>query len=437
MPDSSLEEVIQEEDFVHLLRTQAARYLGLCGLLTGQEERNWKKKHYHRLYSESDDLETFLDDYGAQHNKRFHYFRELVASMRWFSQTGFSLVHLDARLTTYGLDRTLGADATTAEAGVRRACQTIRASIENLLRAIVDEAEQLGVHSAQTDLSTEEGFVEPLVRVRLPRSLGQEDPEEEDQKIAEVASKYLAACGMLADLSIDRIADPARRREFLDRHCREEQARVYEATVHNLQSTYDTYIKNTVIESKDDRLTRLRGHTSGSLHLLEAVTFLTHFVERHESGLRSEDAEQRMRKVIDPNAIQDVTLNELLYWANRFLQSGREIAEDLLPSYTNVREMTVALPEELQLHARPAALIVSIVGRYGTPVEFEVESKVCNAGSILELLVTVGSHPDARRFVVRGDEKPLRDIALLFEHGLGEGGIETLPERLQYLRGDA
>jgi hypothetical protein len=80
-------------------------------------------------------------------------------------------------------------------------------------------------------------------------------------------------------------------------------------------------------------------------------------------------------------------------------------------------------------------LIVGIVGHFGTPVEFEVQGHKCNAGSILELLVTVGSHPDARRFVFRGDENPLRDIGLLFQNGLGEHGLDRLPERLSYLRG--
>ena len=64
----------------------------------------------------------------------------------------------------------------------------------------------------------------------------------------------------------------------------------------------------------------------------------------------------------------------------------------------------------------------------------EVEKQVCNAGSILELMVAVGSHPDARRFVFRGDEHPLRDIGLLFQYGLGEHGIDRLPDDLDYLR---
>jgi hypothetical protein len=49
-------------------------------------------------------------------------------------------------------------------------------------------------------------------------------------------------------------------------------------------------------------------------------------------------------------------------------------------------------------------------------------------------MVAVGSHPNARRFLFRGDEKPLRDIELLFKSGLGEEGVDGLPHDLAYLR---
>jgi len=67
----------------------------------------------------------------------------------------------------------------------------------------------------------------------------------------------------------------------------------------------------------------------------------------------------------------------------------------------------------------------------------EVESARCNAASILELLVAVGSHPNARRYVFHGDIKPLSDIKLLFEYAVGENGMERLPPQLSYLRDDA
>jgi phosphotransferase system HPr (HPr) family protein len=158
-------------------------------------------------------------------------------------------------------------------------------------------------------------------------------------------------------------------------------------------------------------------------------------VERHESGLRNEMSERRLAALVDRAQVRDYTLNHVLYWAAQIVRRGRPIAEDLLPSYTNVQLLEVTLGDDVSLHARPAALIVGIVNRYGTPVEMEVEGRKCNAASILDLMVAVGSHPHARRFRFRGDEKPLRDIEILFRSGLGEKGIDRLPTDLGYLRG--
>jgi hypothetical protein len=79
-------------------------------------------------------------------------------------------------------------------------------------------------------------------------------------------------------------------------------------------------------------------------------------------------------------------------------------------------------------------LIVGIVTRFGTPVELIVDGKRCNAASILDMMVTVGSNPETRHYTFRGDEHPLRHIALLFKAGLGEDGLESLPSDLAYLR---
>src|SRR5262249_50593430 len=158
-----------------------------------------------------------------------------------------------------------------------------------------------------------EGEFRPIVtREKLPRNVDQADLQDERQRIAEVASKYLQACDMLGTTGIHRIADSEERRAFLANICTEQQARVFEATVHNLQSAYDTYVKNSVAESRDGRLTRLRGHASASLHLLEGVTHLTHFYERHENDIRSSEARARIAMIIDRAQVQDITLNHLL-----------------------------------------------------------------------------------------------------------------------------
>jgi phosphotransferase system HPr-like phosphotransfer protein len=249
-----------------------------------------------------------------------------------------------------------------------------------------------------------------------------------------VATKFRQAAQMIAATGVREIHDAGDRHRFFGRVCTEELARVYEATVHNLQSTYDTHIQNTVLEGNDERLLQLRGHLSAALHLLQAVTYLAHFIERHENDVRSEEAKQRISELVDRSDVERITLNSLLLFAHRVLQNGVPLAEDLLPEYTNYQELEVELADHLSLHARPAALVVGIVNHYGTTVHMELADQQCDAGSILELLVAVGSQPDSRHFVFRGDARPLHDIGLLFEAGLGEQGLDSLPPELDYLR---
>lgn len=434
MTERALEEIIQERAFAGLLQTHAQPFFRLGNTLGRQPSGAWAKKHYHLLVSAADSLESYLDDYGARFNRTYATLRELVASLRWFGLAGFSLAHLDGRLPSYDLEASMSAhELTEARASIRSARTFIDETVRTLLEQISRECDALGLERTP-ELHSEQHIDGVAPRQRLPRNVGQEDLADENQKIAEVASKYLACCDLLEELGVRRIEDPTKRDELLRRSCSEARARVYEATVHNLQSTYDTNVKNSVVEGRDQRLVRLRGHLSTALHLLEAVTFLTHFVERHESGQRNEAVERRITQVVQRSRVQAVILNDLLAEAVRFMARGRAIAEELLQTYTNLQELVAELPDDLKLHARPASLIVGIVGHYGTPVELELAGHRCNAGSILELLVTIGSNPDARRFVFRGDENPLRDIGLLFRHGLGERGLDALPPQLGYLR---
>ena len=430
--DGPLEELISEKEFASILEERAQVFYRLTNSLQQRADQDWTRTDFYGLISETDTLEAFLDDYGARYNRTFGFFRELVASIRGIALAGFSVAHLERRFESYGTILT-PRDSESAMASIRKSRAFLLGSVRTLLAAAIHEGTARGLVVPSDGLEDGDRVRESLRR-KLPRNTDQEDLEDDEQKIAEVAAKFLQVCGMFDDLAVRRIVDEDEREKYLRSVCSEEQARVYEATVHNLQSAYDTWVKNTVIESSDPRLPRLRGHASAALHLLEAVTHLVHFVERHESGLRNEMTERRLAALVDRAKVRDYTLNHLVYWAAQLVCRGRPLAEDLLPSYTNVQVLEVTLGDDVSLHARPAALIVGIVNRYGTPVEMEIEGRKCNAASILDLMVAVGSHPHARRFRFRGDEKPLRDIEILFRSGLGEKGIDRLPGDLSYLR---
>jgi hypothetical protein len=431
--ETPLEEIISEKAFAARLGERATSFFELANSLLARGD-DWGRGAFFQLISEADGLEAQLDDHGARYNRTFSFLRELVASLRGFAQAGFSMAHLERRLPTYGVGLA-PREREQAQQDVEHSRRFMQQMARALLEALRLEAQSLGV-PLPAEPRADAVHADAGPRRMLPRNMGQEDLVEDEQKVAEVASKYLQACAMLEETGIHRILDEREREHWLGRHCSEVQARVYEATVHNLQSTYDTHVKNSPAEAADPRLPKLRGHLSATLHLLEAVTHMAHFVERHESGQRNEQLEARIGAVVKRSEVREQTLNHLLYWAAVILKRGRPLAEDLLPSYTDLQVLEVELPPTISMHARPAALIVSIVNHFGTPVEMEVESARCNAASILELLVAVGSHPNARRYVFHGDIKPLTDIKLLFEHAVGEQGMERLPPQLSYLRDD-
>ena len=429
MAEPSIEKLVPEKDFAVLLAERGAEFLEGCA---ASGDVPWTKRRFFDLFVASDELESFLDDYGARTNRTYSVFTELVASLRGFGLAGMSLSHLVRRLPGYGVLERLGDRRVRALDDLGMACKFVEHKIARLMGALLEEGRAIGV----TELHRGEG--QPPVdrsvrRFRLPHDVDLDRTLDEEQRIAEVATKYLEAAGELGKIGIRPIADSKQREAFLRSNCSEEVARVWEATVHNLQSSYDTYVKTTVLETADDRLPALRGHIAAALHTLEVVTALTHFVERHERGLRSDLAESVLQRVVPRDEVRAVTLDRLLVWASDFMAAGVDLAEGLLPSYTNESEVTLTLKDGMVFHARPASFVVSIVQHHGTPVELEVNGETANAGSILDLMVVVGSHPEARSYVVRGDERPLRDLQALFDSGLGEDGVESLPESLRYL----
>ncbi|MFT5734359.1 MAG: phosphotransferase system HPr-like phosphotransfer protein [Planctomycetota bacterium] len=430
MKEPPIEKVVPEEDFRALLAERAVALLETCA---APGDSAWTKRRFFDISVEADELEAFLDDYGARTNRQFSAFTEIVASIRGFTLAGLSLTHLVRRLGTYGVLESLGDRRAGALDDLGMALQFVEAKLAGLMRALLDVGREIGV----TELTQGQGQA-PLDRTvrrfRLPHNVDLDRIEDEEQRIAEVATKYLDAVALLAGVQIRRIEDEDERERFMVSQCSEVDARVWESTIHNLQSSYDTYVKNTVLETGDPRLKTLRGHISAALHTLQAVTHLTHFVERHDRGLRSDTAEAAIQGIVPRLEVRDTALNRLLVWAWAFIESGQELASALLPSYTNASEATLQLREGIHLHARPASLVVAVVQRHGTPVELEVAGNVCNAGSILELMVAIGSNPEAREYLVRGDERPLRDLVALFAADLGESGLEGLPDSLSYLR---
>lgn len=409
---------------------QAHSFFRLANFLLSARSEVWGENHMFSLSTESNAFETFLDDFGARNNKAFSYITELVASIRGFSNASHALHHLNRRLRKYDI----AAEACEQfQDPLRKAIEWTNDSILKLLRELYSESEKRQLVIPKESMG-EANFPKAFTRLRLPRNADEEDVADEEHRIAEVATKYLKICDLVDNLQIERIQDPVRLRHMIARNCTEDMARQYETNVHNLQSKYDTYIKNTAFEKSDPKLKKLRGYISVTLHLLEYVTHLVHFYERHENDIRYEPTKQQVARTISKNEVLDHIVNFGLFHAARFLKFGRAVAQEIFPEYTRLREVVLDVPAHIELHLRPATLIARVAHYYGTPVQMRIgERDWVDAASPMRVVMEIGMNTSARKIAFRGDANALRDLKLLFEAGFGEGDSD-LPKDLGYLK---
>jgi phosphotransferase system HPr-like phosphotransfer protein len=425
-----LEQILSENEFLPYLASQANSFFRLANFLSASRLESWAENHMFSLSTEANALETFLDDFNARNNKNFSYFTELIASIRGFANAAHALHHLRRRLSKYDID----ADAYTKfSAALERAVAWTNDCVGKLINELYVEGSNRKL-AITKDAVGETSFPKAFARLRLPRTADEEDVADEEQRIAEVATKYLKICDIVDNLGIEKIEDANRLRHMITRNCSEEKARQYETHVHNLQSKYDTYIKNTSYEANDPKLKRIRGYISITLHLLEYVTHLVHFYERHENDIRYEPTKQRIARTISKLEVLDHAVNFGLFHAASFLKQGRAVALQIFPEYTRMKEVEFEVPSHVELHLRPATLIHKIANHYGTPVQMKIgDGDWIDASSLMRVVVEIGMNAGAQKVSFRGDQNALRDLRILFDCGFCEGDAE-FPAQLEYLK---
>lgn len=431
LESAPLQEIISETAYLPLLRP-AIRPLFELGLVLKGLVQPPTKKYLFRLTQEADEAESFLDDYGARNNKLFSHFGEMIASLRGLGIAAYSLRHVWGRLDLYVLERISVERREQFRRELRHALDFLVEGLFTLQIELQHEGRRIGLEGLSWEYRSEEQDLPGEVRHRLPHNIDEGDIRDERAKVAEVVTTYLKAVEQIAKLRIDAELNDRRTAELRGRIGTEVLCRLYETTVHNVQSKYDTYVQNTALEGANPELRSLRGHASVALHLLECATYLSHFYERHENDIRYEAAKERMAALIDKRKIVALTVGFCLRWGAEFLLLGRSTAERMIERFTDRGSVHLELPEGVILHARPCSLIVRVVNHHGTPVEMEIEEERCDASSIMQVMILASSNAAQRGIVFHGDKRALRDLQRLFEARLGEGC--DLPEELSYLR---
>jgi len=429
-----LTRVITEGEFLKLAQQYSQSFLKIYNFLR-REHRPYTRKFYAHLIEESEELESFLDDHCARDNKTWYFFGELVACIRNFAKIAFILKHVLNRYPSYDLNDDEGK---TFVAEANNIVAFLEETILSLYEEVKNESLRLGIELPKTTLN-KGSFTEISFQKRLPYTIDEEDELDAKKIVAKIATQYLNVVEKFNSFGWNSGKSNVKDlKNIIPNKVNEEKSRELMFLIHNLQSTYDHYIRHTPLESQDKRLKSFRGYISMPLHLLSLVNWLSHLYQRHINTTSYGSASRDISAIIDASDILDIMMNFVMFYTCRYLDTGKKLSNDILGEYTEMDTCELKIPKNLGFHLRPAALVARIAAYYGTKLTLVVDGAEYDASSLLSITLAGGliARKGYKTVVFRGDKRALHDLKLLSQYNYGEdekGNQAILPPELSHL----
>ncbi len=433
------ERLICDISFSEKVRIFSHDYLKCCKYIAGFDSPRYlfTKKLFSTLIGSSQVLEDFLDFHGAKNNSDWYFYRELAAAVRHLSLGGYCQTHIGNRLIFYDLK-----ESETFEAQGTQSLCFLRTALMNLAPVILAEARRLGIPVPEDNYGMAD-FPGVTTSEQLAYDIYDTDKDLQKKNIVKIASEltHIAASfdvlGFFEPMRIEEI------RRLVPEKVNEVEIRRFEMLVHNLQSSFDTYVIHGGYRFGDRKLKALRGHFSVAFHLLQMIGRLLHFYERHlhEAGYKSiyKQVQERLSAMVNPDQLLDQTINYGLYWVCYYMNNGKKLAREILNENIERGSIQVGIPQKLGFHSRPSLLVAKIVQYYGGQVELVVGQDRFDASSVLDLQWAGGkiNKENITTVSFEGDVRALADIRILAGVNYGEDSMGKgvpLPKELGYLR---
>ncbi len=427
--------------FFEKLRICSADYLKYCNYFSACEHPDaiFTKKLYSSLIASSHLLEDFLDFHGAKNNKNWYFYRELSAAVRHLSMSGYIQEHISNRLVFYDL---LIAEQFAQEGEDTRTF--LRDTLLTLAPVIVAEATRLEIPVPEPDFSLAD-FPSISTGEMLEFDIDDEQPRQQRRNIVRVTTEFLNVIRDFEDFGIYEKISPKEIGELVPEKINEVSIRRLEMLVHNLQSSFDTYILYGGLRYGNRKLKQFRSYFSVVYHLFDLTGKLLHFYERHffspKEGEKStyKSTRDKLAQYIDENALLDRIVNYGLFYACHFLSDGKRLAMEILNENIERGSIEVGIPVSLGFHSRPSLLVAKITQHYGGEVQLCVGEDEFDASSVLDIQWAGGkiAREKIETVVFKGDVRALADIEILAGVNYGEdtmGKGIPLPRELDYLR---
>jgi phosphotransferase system HPr-like phosphotransfer protein len=414
-------------------------YLKLCKYLISPEAENYSftKKLFSKLISTSQLLEDFLDFHGSKNNKRWYFYRELSAAVRHLSLGGYSQNHISNRLKFYDLPDTLEFEASGQETQ-----DFLTLSLRKLAAVILDTARQLDI-PIPGDCFSYNDFPGVTTNEILDYDIDDVNRDQQKKNIVKIASEFLSIASNFDQLGFYEPLGFEEILQIVPDKVNEVEIRRFEMVVHNLQSSFDTYVIHGGFRYGNRKLKQLRGYFSCVFHLLQIIGRLLHFYERHlhEAGYKNiyKKVQVQLSELVVPEKLLDRTINYGLFYVCHYLNIGKKLAREILNENIERSSIRVGIPVKRGFHLRPSLLVAKIVQEFGGQVEMCVGEDRFDASSVLDIQWAGGkiAKENIKEVIFQGDTRALHDIQVLATVNYGEdtmGKDIPLPRELKYLR---
>ena len=429
------QKVVSEEDFARMLEPMAGPFLGLSVYMDKSEKKAVHNVNIMSLAANviklSSDVEHMLDRFHARNNKQWIWFRELTATIKNIGKAAFLLEELKQNISADNLLPEESDFSKKAEEITGFFMQTLRVCFQELK----EEGQRLSINS-----SNEEDLPRYRVRMRdeviLPHTIEEMDVSDMSGTVNRILQRYTEVAGKISALKNITNLESRELIKHIPTNANESKFRQLGTDLHNLQSWYDSYIFNHLIERDFPILKMLRQIFFAQLNLSKIATILSHYYERHL--FMSSPVTARLKKIVSSAGILEAIFFFTLYYSIKLTEKGIEYADSLLNALIVPDTCELPIPKKMGFHARPATKVAKVVQHYGTDVKMLVGDQSFSAGSVLELL-SAGGYIVTKGFdrvTFQGDKRTLDDLRLLAEYNYGEtenGKANSLPEALSYL----
>jgi len=433
---NSQEKVISYLDKVRIFSHD---YLRCCTYIieSGGNRQFFTKKLYSKLIGTTQLMEDFLDFHGAKNNKDWYFYRELTATVRHLSLGAYSQKHIANRLVYYDLP-----DSEKFETQGEQTLDFLNACLCKLAPVIIAEARRLTIPTPTKGFDPAK-FPTIVSNDLLDYDIDDESKDVQKKHIVKIASEFLNICqkfdqlGFYEPYPLDKILT------IVPEKVNEVEIRRFEMLVHNLQSAFDSYVIQGGYRFGNRKLKQLRSHFSVVFHLLQLIGRLLHFYERHQHKTSFKNiyqqVQERLSALVNPEQLLDCTINFGLFYACHFLNTGKQLAQEILNENIERGRIAVGIPVKLGFHSRPSLLVAKIVQHFGGQVELCIGKDRFDASSVLDIQWAGGkiNKENIKEVVFEGDVRALQDIEILAGVNYGEdtmGKGVPLPKELLYLR---